>query len=77
MYVCEYVCRREQDTQSERERQREGNRWPGLSFSMGSDQVLEYRDRRREGKRQRERHEKKENHTKRHVRRETERERER
>ena len=32
-----------------------GNRWPGLSFSMGADGVPEYRDRRREEERKRQR----------------------
>jgi hypothetical protein len=65
------------NTQSERESQREGNRWPGPSLSMGSDTVLEYRDKRREGKRQRQRQGEKENHRKRQARRERKRERER
>ena len=65
-----YVCRKEQDeqdTQSERERQTDGNKWLGLSFRMCSDQVLEYRDSMKDGKRQRETQEKKENQRRRHA----------
>ena len=70
MYVCKHVCRKEQDeqdTQSERERQTDGNKWLGLSFRMCSDQVLEYRDSMKDGKRQRETQEKKENQRRRHA----------